>query len=216
MRKTILSLSAAAGIAALAVAGLNAQPAPAPGAIDMAAVQSGSYATDPGHSLVVWNLSHLGFNDYFGINGDVTGTLTLDKSNLSASSVDVTIPLANVTVASSGLRDHLLRAGRDGGAPDFFGPEPVAAHFVSTAVHSTGDHTAHIMGDLTFNGVTKPVTVQAEFVGMGTNRMNQRATLGFHGTTTIKRSEWNLGWGIPFGLGDDVDLQITVAFEKTA
>ena len=214
MRKSILSLAGATVIAAAAIGTLNAQPAPAPGAIDLAAVQSGSYSADAGHSMVVWNVSHLGFNDYYGILGDVSGTLTLDKDNLGASSVDVTIPLASVTVPSAGLRDHLLRAGRDGGAPDFFGPEPAPARFVSTAVHATGEHTAHIMGNLTFNGVTKPVTVQAELAGMGTNRMNQKATLGFHGTTTITRSEFNIGWGVPFGIEDEVELEITVAFEK--
>ena len=214
MRKTILTTVAAAGLATLALGTLNAQGAPAPGAIDLSAVQGGSYATDPAHSLVVWELSHLGFNDYFGIFGDVTGTLEIDPANVEAAKLDVTIPIASVTVPSEGLKGHLMRPGQDGGAPDFFGPEPAAARFVSTAVHSTGETTAEIMGDLTLNGVTKPVTVQAELSGMGTNAMSQKTTLGFHGTTTIKRSDWNLAWGIPFGISDEVDLEISVAFEK--
>ncbi|WP_137679162.1 YceI family protein [Aurantiacibacter suaedae] len=214
MRKTLLATVAAAGMATLALGTLNAQDAPAPGAIDLAAVDAGDYATDPAHSLVVWEISHLGFNDYFGIFGDVEGTLSIDPANVEAAALDVTIPIAAVTVPSEGLKDHLLRPGKDGGDPDFFGPEPEAARFVSTAVHKTGDTTAHIMGDLTFNGVTKPVTIQAELSGMGTNAMSQKETLGFHGTTTIKRSDWNLAWGIPFGISDEVDLEISVAFEK--
>ncbi|WAT18252.1 YceI family protein [Aurantiacibacter sp. MUD11] len=213
MRKTILASTAAIGLAALSVTALNAQGAPE-AEMDTSAITSGSYSTDPAHTLVGWRLDHLGFNDYFGIYGDITGTLELDTENLANSSVDVTIPLATPTVASAGLRDHLLRDGADGAAPDFFGSDPAPARFVSTAVHQTGDTTAHIMGDLTFNGVTKPVTIQAELAGMGTNMMSQKETVGFHGTTTINRSEWNLGWGIPFGLGDEVELDITVAFEK--
>ena len=213
MRKTILATTAAIGLATLSISALNAQDA-ADEAMDTSAITSGTYSTDPAHTLVVWGLDHLGFNDYFGIFGDITGTLNLDTDDLANSSVDVTIPIADVTVASAGLKDHLLRAGEDGAAPDFFGPNPEAARFVSTAVHQTGDQSAHIMGDLTFNGVTKPVTIEAELSGMGVNGMSQKETVGFHGSTTITRSEWNLGWGIPFGLGDEVELDITVAFEK--
>lgn len=213
MRKTILASTAALGLAALSVTALNAQGAPE-AAMDTSAITSGSYSTDPSHTLVGWRLDHLGFNDYFGIYGDITGTLELDTENLANSSVDVMIPLATPTVASAGLADHLLRAGTDGGDPDFFGPDPAPARFVSTAVHQTGDTSAHIMGDLTFNGQTHPVTIQAELAGMGTNMMSQKETVGFHGTTTITRSQWGLGWGTQFGLGDEVELDITVAFEK--
>ncbi len=213
MRKTILAFAGAAAISTFAITAAQADHHEE-GEMDTSAITSGSYSTDPSHTLVVWGLDHLGFNDYFGIFGDITGTLELDTETLSNSSVDVTIPIADVTVASEGLKEHLLRAGADGADPDFFGPSPEPARFVSTAVHQTGDHSAHIMGDLTFNGVTKPVTIEAELAGMGTNGMNQKETVGFHGSTTITRSEWNLGWGTQFGLGDEVELDITVAFEK--
>jgi len=214
MRKLVLSAAAAIGVAGLSIAVLNAQDAPRAGAIDLAAVQSGTYAADPAHSMVAWHVSHLGFNDYIGIFGDVTGSLVLDKDNIGTASVDMMIPISSVTVPSAGLKDHLLRAGQNGAAPDFFGPEPVAAHFVSTMVHSTGATTAQIMGDLTLNGVTKPVTIDATLSGMGTNGMSRKTVLGFHGRATIKRSEWNMGWGTQFGLGDDMPLFISVSFEK--
>ena len=218
MRKTLIALAAATGLSLAAVGTLtsigHAQNAPQPGAIDVAAIESGSYTADPAHSMVVWKLSHLGFNDYYGTFGDVAGTLTVDKADPSKSKVDVTIPIASVTVPSAGLRDHLLRPGQNGGAPDFFGPNPTAAHFVSTRVEPTGTTSATITGNLTLNGVTKPVTIAAELAGMGTNGMSQKKTLGFHGTATIKRSEFNVPFGIQFGISDEVDLMMTAAFEK--
>ncbi|MFB0611319.1 YceI family protein [Aurantiacibacter poecillastricola] len=214
MRKTFLALAGAAACTTLAITGLNAQGAPDAAEMDTTAITSGTYSADPAHTLVVWGLDHLGFNDYFGIFGDITGTLQLDTDDISNSSVEMTIPISQVTVASEGLRDHLLRAGQDGAEPDFFGPDPEPARFVSTAVHRTGDQSAHIMGDLTFNGETNPITIEAELAGMGTNGMNQKETVGFHGTTTITRSEWGLDWGTQFGLGDEVELEITAAFEK--
>lgn len=214
MRKWTLPLAAAAGLAALSIGTLNAQGGPSgpPGADDPSRVTAGNYKADPGHSLIAWRVHHFGFNDYIGLFGDVEGTLTLDPANLAAAKVDVTIPIAKVTTASAGLTDHLLRAGQNGGKADFFGPNPAAARFVSTAVKVDGDE-ADITGDLTLNGVTKPVTIEAEFTGAGKHPFNQRETVGFEGEATIKRSEFGLTGFIPM-VGDEVKLDITIAFEK--
>lgn len=201
-----------AGLAAYAPA-LTAQGAPqVPGAMDSARVTAGTYAADSNHSLIGWEVNHFGFNDYYGLFGDVAGTLTIDPANPSAAKVDVTIPIANVTTANKGLTDHLLRAGKDGGKPDFFGPAPAPARFVSTSVKADGTK-ATISGNLTMNGVTKPVTFEAEFTGAGTNPMNKKATIGFEAETTIKRSDFGVNYGIPL-VSDEVELDISVAFEK--
>lgn len=214
MRKWTLPL-AAASLAVLSIGTLHAQQGGTPqlpGQMDASRVTAGTYAADKGHSLVGWRVNHFGFNDYFGIFGDVEGTLTLDPANLSAAKVDVTIPISSVVVASAGLKDHLLRAGKDGGKPDFFGPDPAPAKFVSTSVEPS-DNSAHITGDLTLNGVTKPVTIQAQFTGAGKGLMNQKETVGFEGTATIKRSDFGIGTFVPM-VSDEVELDITVAFEK--
>ena len=216
MRKWTLPLAAAAGLAALSIGTLHAQqggPPQLPGQMDPSRVTAGTYAADSGHSLVGWRVNHFGFNDYFGIFGNVSGTLTIDPANLGAAKVDVTIPIDSVVVASAGLRDHLLRAGRDGGKPDFFGPNPAAAKFVSTRVQPSGNN-ATITGDLTLNGVTKPVTIQAQFTGAGNAMMPpNKLTVGFEGTTTIKRSDFGITTFVPM-VSDEVELTITTAFEK--
>jgi polyisoprenoid-binding protein YceI len=187
-------------------------PPTVPGAVDVARVTAGNYKTDPGHTLIGWRVNHFGFNDYFGIFGDVTGTMTLDPKNPNAASVDITIPISKVTTASAGLTGHLLRAGKDGGKPDFFGPAPADAKFVSTKVEAKG-MTAKITGNLTLNGVTKPVILDAKFSGAGANPYSKKETVGFHATTSIKRSEFGVMYGIPV-VSDAVALDITVAFEK--
>ncbi|MCZ8369596.1 MAG: YceI family protein [Porphyrobacter sp.] len=219
MNRTALSAVAALAFAAGATAfapALTAQGAPqVPGVKDPSRMTAGTYAADPNHSLIGWEVSHFGFNDYFGIFGDVAGTLTIDPANPNTAKVDVTIPVANVTTASKALTDHLLRAGKDGGKPDFFGPAPAAARFVSTAVKvDAKDATkAAITGDLTLNGVTKPITFEAEFTGAGNNPFNKKATIGFEAETSIKRSDLGVNYGIPF-VSDEVELDISVAFEK--
>jgi polyisoprenoid-binding protein YceI len=215
MRKLTLTL-AAAGAAALTIGTLHAQqggPPQPPGQMDVSRAQAGTYAADARHTLIGWRVNHFGFNDYFGIFGNVSGTLTIDPAAPQNAKVDITIPVAEVTTANQGLTDHLLRAGRDGGKPDFFGPNPAAARFVSTNVVPNGTN-ARITGDLTLNGVTKPVTIDAQFTGAGSAMMPpNRLTLGFEGTTTIKRSDFGITTFVPM-VSDEVELDITVAFEK--
>ncbi len=188
-------------------------PSGAPGAPDKSRVTAGTYAADAGHTMVVWEVDHLGFSKYTGIFGDVTGTLVLDPKNPAASKVDVTIPVSKVTTASAGLTSHLLRAGKDGGKPDFFGAAPADAKFVSTSVviDSDGDE-AKVAGNLTLNGVTKPVTLDVDFHGAGVG-MNKKETVGFQAETTIKRSDFGITMGIPY-VSDAVELEIHAAFEK--
>jgi polyisoprenoid-binding protein YceI len=209
MRKILLALSLFAAVP------LIAQSAPqVPGTMDVARVTAGTYNTDPGHTLIGWRVSHFGFNDYFGAFGDATGTLTLDPKNPEAAKVEITIPIGKVTTASAGLTGHMLRAGKDGGKPDFFGPSPADAKFTSNAVTVNGTK-ALITGDLTLNGVTKPVRLDAEFSGAGANPFNKKETVGFHATSKIMRSQFGIGYGIPL-VSDEVELDISVAFEKAS
>lgn len=210
MKKLLFALPLLAAVPLIAQ-----MPMKAPGAPDPARVTAGTYSVDPGHTLIGWRVDHLGFNDYFGIFGDSTGTLTLDPKNPNAAKVDITIPVSKVTTASKGLTEHLLRPGEGGKKPDFFGATPADARFVSTQVSAMG-RRAKISGNLTLNGVTKPVILDAQFKGAGTGMGRGgpgKETVGFHATSTIKRSAFGIDNGIPF-VGDEVKLDITAAFEK--
>ncbi len=208
MRRTLI---AALLLAAPAIAQMPASP---PGSHNPAAVTAGTYTADPGHTLVLWTVNHLGFSPYTGIFGDISGTLTLDPKNLNATKVDVTIPVSKVTTASSGLTAHLTRPGKDGGKPDFFGAAAADAHFVSTSVVAKGE-TAKVTGNLTLNGVTKAVTLDASFYGAGKApaMMGGKENVGFHATATIKRSDFGIGFFVPI-VSDEVKLDIAAAFQK--
>lgn len=200
----LLSLAVTGSVTAQA----PATPPPVPGVADPSRVTAGTYATDPSHTLVGWKVSHFGFNDYFGQFGDIRGTLTLDPANPSRSVVDITVPVSGLATASSGLTAHMQRA-------DFFDmPNHPEVRFVSTAVEANGDR-AVIAGNLTIRGVTRPVILSARFSGAGTNPYNRKDTVGFHATTTVKRSDFGMTYGIPL-VSDDVELTISVAFEKMA
>lgn len=212
MKKSLFAL-ALLGSSAFAVTAISAQDAPqVPGAVDTARVQAGSYALDPAHTLVSWRVHHFGFNDYIGLFGDITGTMELDPANVEAAKFDISIPIAKVTVASEGLREHLFRPGKDGAAPDFFGPEPEPAKFISTIVRKTGENTAVVSGMLSMNGKTGPVTMLVEFTGAGANPFNNKQTVGFEARAVIDRRQWDINYGVPL-VGEEVELEISAAFE---
>ena len=213
MKKSILAIALAAS-GTLAVTAISAQEQPqVPGAPDVSRVQAGDYTLDASHTLVSWQVGHFGFNDYFGLFGQIEGTMTLDPANIGATEFDITVPITSVSVPSEGLRDHLLRPGKDGAAPDFFGPEPEAARFVSTSVRRTSETTAVATGQLTMNGKTGPVTMLVEFSGAGENPMSKAQTVGFHARAQIDRTAWGISYAAPL-VDPMVDLEISAAFER--
>ena len=213
--RLVQSIAVFALVGAAAVPAFAVQEAPElPGTMDVSRVSGGTYETDPSHTLVAWTVNHFGFNDYFGAFGDIDGTPTIDPANPDDAKVDVSIPIDSVTVVSEGLRDHLLRPGKDGAEPDFFGPDAGMARFVSTDVDVAPSGTeAEITGNLTLNGVTQPVTIDARFTGAGTNPMSDVETVGFMGTAKILRSDFGIDFALPV-VSDEVTLKISAAFEK--
>ncbi|MDF7774387.1 YceI family protein [Sphingomonas sp. AOB5] len=209
MRFRALAIVAALAVAAPVIA---QQDPGTPGAKDASRVTAGTYAADPTHTLVGWRVNHFGFNDYFGLIGDVSGTLVLDPKNPNAATVDITIPVSKILTASEGLNKHLLKPAEAGKSADFFGATPADARFVSKRVAASGTK-AVITGDLTLNGVTREVALDAEFTGAGANPYNKKETVGFEATAKVKRSDFNIAYGIPL-VSDEVELNITVAFEK--
>ena len=212
MRRIAFVALSALAVAPLALIAQTARPSEAPGKVDPARVTAGNYAVEPSHSQVAFEIMHFGFNPYHGLFGDITGTMTLDPKNLNATKVDVLIPLTSVATSSKGLTEHLLRPGKDGGKPDFFGAMPAAARFVSTGVVAKGNE-AMITGNLTLNGITKSVVLEAEFTGAGMNPYRKKETVGFEAETTIKRRDFGILGALPL-VGDEVELDISVAFEK--
>ncbi len=195
----------AVALAALAIpftgasAQTNADPAKAP---------AGSYAVEPSHTRVLFAVNHMGFTTYYGDFTGVSGVLSLDPANAGGSKVSVSIPVASISTTNTVLDAELKSAQwLDAGA------DPTIS-FKSTKVTPTGANTADIVGDLTLHGVTKPVTLAAKFNASGANIMSHKMTVGFDATAHIKRSDFGVTKYVPL-VGDEVDVIISAAFEKT-
>lgn len=170
---------------------------------------------DTSHSEVGFNIRHF-FTKVHGRFTQFTGTVSYDPANLAASSVEVTIRDSSINTANDG-RDEDLRGD------DFFSSAKTPLiTFTSTKVVPGADASHfHVVGDLTMRGITKPVTLNTEFLGMGPIKTARGSTTqaGFYATTTINRKDWGLVWNrqvdqggvASMMLGDDVDLVLNVA-----
>ena len=99
-------------------------------------------------------------------------------------------------------------------SPDFFdASEDEMVTFTSTAIEVTGENTANITGDLTLNGVTKPVVLDATLTQAGNHPMEEKPWVGFEATTTILRSDYDVGNFAPF-IGDEVAIAISIEAGK--
>lgn len=159
------------------------------------------YVLDPTHTTIVWSANHFGYSNPLGLLPMVEGTLMLDEANPEKSSVDVTVDTGKITTGNQKFDDHLKNK-------DFFNiAEFPKATFTSFKVEKTGDKTAKVTGNLTLLGKTKPVVLDVTFNSKGEHFMTKKPTVGFSATTTIKRSEFGMNYGIP-NVSDDVKLII--------
>lgn len=203
MRPVFAALLALAAIPALA----QDLPKEAPGAPDASRVIAGTYDVDSGHTQVLFTVIHLGFSPYAGMFVEPTGTLVLDPASPADAKLDIRFPIARVRTTVAALDEHLQKS-------DFFDaarfPE---GRFVSTQVTVSGE-TARIVGDLTLRGITRPVTLNARFVGAGRGVMGPpKVNVGFAATARIKRSDFGIDAAIPL-VSDEVALTINAAFVR--
>ncbi|NQD93911.1 hypothetical protein HP532_14760, partial [Pseudomonas sp. CrR25] len=113
------------------------------------------------------------------------GSFSYDEKSPEASTVKVTLNTASVDT-NHAERDKHIRSG------DFLNVDKhPTATFTSTSVKSTGAGTADIAGDLTLNGVTKPVVIAAKFVGQGDDPWGGYRA-GFEGATTLKLKDFDI------------------------
>ena len=183
----------------------STQPPTGPADADPAAVRAGRYAVEPSHTRLQFSLSHMGFTRWYGDLSGASGSLVLDPKDPAAASVEVALPVASVMTTNATLDEELR-------GPQWLDAEAhPTIRFVSTQVALTGAREATVAGNLTFHGVTRPVTLSAVFNGAGTDPIAKAYTVGFDATTTIRRSDFDVDTYVPL-IGDAVDIRISAAF----
>jgi polyisoprenoid-binding protein YceI len=162
-----------------------------------------TYTLDPSHSQIVFSYNHLGYSRTTGMFSGFEGTIELDATDPAASTVSVSFPASSLITGWPEREAHFL-------TDDFFGAEanPLVT-FKSTAIEVTGEKIGLITGDLTMNGITKSVVLDATLNQMGDHPMAKQPWAGFDATTTLLRSDFDMGQFAPF-VGDEVTINISI------
>jgi polyisoprenoid-binding protein YceI len=168
-----------------------------------------TWKVDKAHSHVKFSITHLAVSDVDGVFKDFDASIVAAKPDFSDAKYTFTANTASVSTDNERRDGHLK-------SPDFF---DVAKYptltFVSTSVAAAGTNKYKVTGNLTLNGVTKPVVLDAAYRGTITNPMTKGPDAGFKLTGTIKRSDFNFGskFGSPM-LSDEVELTASGEFLK--
>jgi len=172
-----------------------------------AVAEAQKYTLDASHSQVIFSYNHLGFSTTYGMFSGFEGEIMFDEADPTASSGSVTMPVKSMFTGWEKREAHFFSA-------DFLdASDDDLVSFASTGIEVTGDNTAKITGDLSLNGVSKPVVLDAVLNKSDTHPMASKPWLGFDASTTVLRSDFGLGAFAP-AVSDEVEIKISVEAAK--
>ena len=173
---------------------------------------------DPAHTHVEFSVKHMMFTTVRGQFSRFDGVVELDQDDPSNSSVQVSIETASIDTGVEDRDAHLR-------SEDFFDAESYPEiTFTSTRVEGplSENETFEIVGDLTIHGITRPVTLEAEFGGSGTDPWGGTRA-GFQAKTVIDRRDFDLTWnqaletgGVLVGNDIKISLQVQAVLQEEA
>ena len=202
IRSIAIGATVAAGMLAAALV-----PASAQVSTTLASkVPSGTYNVEPYHTRIVFDVSHMGFTTWYGNFTNASGTLTFDPKALTTSALSISFATDSVSTTNAKLDGELK------GAEWFNAATYPTITFKSTKIVLLGHDRGEIVGDLTFHGVTRAVTLIAHFNGGGVNPLDKKYTIGFDATGSLSRADWGVKTYEPL-IGDKVGLLLSGAFE---
>lgn len=150
---------------------------------------------DPAHTSAEFSVKHMMITTVRGGFSGVEGVITYDPANLAASAVTATIPAASIDTGVTDRNNHLKSA-------DFFDVETFPTiEFRSTGFEAATDTSGTLTGELTMHGITREVKINVEYIGESKNPMTGDRTIGFEGTTTINREDFDLTWNVALETG---------------
>lgn len=171
-----------------------------------------TFEIDQAHSYIGFSVKHMVIATVKGNFTDFAGTIVFDSTDLSKSSVNVTIKTSSISTDNTRRDDHLRSA-------DFFDaanyPKII---FVSESITKT-DNGYLAKGKFTMRGVTKEIELPFEILGVITGS-DGSAKMGVDvAPITVNRQEYGLKWSKlteTGGLvaGDDVKIEIHLELNK--
>ena len=174
--------------------------------VDTSAIRSGHYVLDPAHGSVHFRVDHMGYSTYIARFNDIDAQFDFDKTRPERSTLIVSIRADSID-SNNKKMDELLAGHEFLDAKRY--PDIV---FRADGVTILDERSGTIEGTLTFHGVTRPQSLQLTFRGGARNFLTGKYTLGFSASTSLRRSDFNMGAYVPL-VGDKVTIEIEAEFQ---
>jgi polyisoprenoid-binding protein YceI len=158
-------------------------------------------AIDPSHTAVIFSWNHRGFSHPVARFEQISGTVRLDRSDLTQSSVSVTLPLTGLRTGNDAL-DRRLKGS------EFLDMAAYpAVTFKSTKVEPIGPNALKVIGELSVHGITQSVAMHVAINKISSDADN-KVTAGFDADVMLRRSDFGAGRYVPM-TGDELSVHIT-------
>lgn len=177
-------------------------------------LKPGAWKFDPAHSGVHFKVHHLGLTNVRGRFNGLDAWLEVGE-DLASTRFGATIDIASVDTNQPDRDAHLR-------STDFFSADAnPTIEFESTSSEDLGDGEYRATGDLSINGVTKPVTLDVEFTGVEVHPGDGLRLAGFVATAQILRDDFGIDFNMPLGvdkfaLGKKIDVEVDAQFTAPA
>ncbi len=170
-----------------------------------------TWALDPAHSEIQFKVKHMMISTVTGKFDSFNVEVAAEGDDFNDADISFSAETASVNTGSE-QRDGHLRSG------DFFDAEAhPALKFKGTSYDAA---SGELKGDLTIKDITKPVTLEAEFGGIGKDPWGNTKA-GFTLSGKINRKDWELNWNAALEAGgvlvsEDVKLLGEIQLVKAA
>lgn len=168
-----------------------------------------TWQADKAHSQVSFGITHMRIAEVEGLFKEFDATIVAANEDFSDAQYTVEIMVPSIDTGVE-MRDNHLRNA------DFFNVDKYPKMtFKSTSSEKVGDGKYSVKGDLTFHGVTKPVTLEVWHRGTVQDQKGNSVS-GFAISGTVSRSDFNLGPDFPEAmLSDKVVIDVDAEFKKS-
>ncbi|MFO0572867.1 MAG: YceI family protein [Polyangia bacterium] len=174
--------------------------------------RASTWEIDSAHSSAQFSVRHLMVSNVRGEFGKVAGTVNLNDSDPTKSTVEVEIDATSINTREAKRDEHLR-------SPDFFDVAKFPKiSFKSTQISKVTDGKYSVVGNLTIHGVTKPVTLTTELSPEIKDPWGN-VKRGGTATTTVNRKDFGLTWNkaLETGgvvVGDAVNIVVDVELAR--
>ena len=172
---------------------------------DPARMPAGDYVLDKSHASLIARVAHMGFSRYAIRFNKLDASFSYDPAAPGAAKITGSVDPLGIDTGAPAFDKQLNGPGW------FNSPAFPAISFVSTEVKPGVEGKGTVTGDLTWLGVTRPVTLDVVWNGVGSGMIPGGVRTGFSATGHLKRADFGNKTYFPI-VADDVDLEIEVEF----